>query len=89
MQPYASNLLFYLIFEDFTENVQVATRAFKNTTSFDYMAFITLHQTSHQKTSLRMYFDINRMMKLRDKFEEPGVISILENVVDKLILISE
>jgi hypothetical protein len=29
------------------------------------------------------------MMKLRDKFNEPGVISILENVVDKLILISE
>jgi hypothetical protein len=29
------------------------------------------------------------MMKLRDKFNEPSVISILENVVDKLILISE
>jgi len=29
------------------------------------------------------------MMKLRDKFNEPSVISILENVIDKLIMISE
>lgn len=67
--------------------MQVASRAFKNTTSFDYMVFITQMQPAKQ--SLRRYFDINRMMKLRDKFDEPGVISILENVVDKLILISE
>jgi len=53
------------------------------------MVFVSLHQNLHSKTSLRDYFDINRMMKLRDKFEGPGVVAILENVVDKLILISE
>ena len=38
---------------------------------------------------LAHYFDINRMMKLRDKFDEPGAITILENVIDRLILFSE
>ena len=50
------------------------------------MVYITLHP---KQISLRKYFDINRMIKLRDKFAEPGVITILENVVEKLILISE
>jgi hypothetical protein len=79
-------LLFYLIFEDFTENVQAATRAFKNATSFDFMVYISKHPRS---SDLKKYFDINRMMKLRDKFNSSGVITVMENVVDKLVQVSE
>jgi hypothetical protein len=89
LQPYAGNLLFYLIFEDFTDNVHLANRASKNATTCDYMVFISLMSTGQRHFSLRSYFDINRMMKLRDKYEEPAVITLLEHVVDKLILISE
>lgn len=32
---------------------------------------------------------MNRMVKLRDKFNETAVITVLENVVEKLISISE
>jgi len=52
------------------------------------MIFITLHDSA-KHVGMRQYFDINRMMKLRDKFSEPGVIQLLETVVEKLILISE
>ena len=89
MQPYASNLLFYLIFEDFTDNVQAASRAFKNCTDFDYIVFISLMSENQRSNGLRNYFDVNRMMKLRDKFDEQDAITILENVIDRLILISE
>lgn len=45
LQPYSGNLLFHLIFEDFTENTQIASRAFKNATCFDFMIYISLHQS--------------------------------------------
>ena len=44
---------------------------------------------NQRSNGLRNYFDVNRMMTLRDKFDEQDAITILENVIDRLILISE
>ena len=36
---------------------------------------------NQRSNGLRNYFDVNRMMKLRDKFDEQDAITILEYVI--------
>ena len=38
---------------------------------------------------MRAYFDINRMMKLSDKFADESVVTVLEQVVARMVEISE
>ena len=38
---------------------------------------------------LKSYFDINRVMKLSEKFADEEVVAILEQVIQQLIDVSE
>ena len=41
-QPYAGVYLFYLMFEEFSDDYEIAEQAFANTTQFDFLVHISL-----------------------------------------------
>jgi hypothetical protein len=42
MQPYAGVYLFHLMFEEFSDDFEIAEQAFANTTQFDFLVHISL-----------------------------------------------
>lgn len=70
MQPYAGFYLFYLMFEEFSDDYEVAEQAFANTTQFDFLVHISLMPDNQLEFGLDSYFDINRRMRLDEKFDE-------------------
>jgi|LauGreDrversion4_2_1035121.scaffolds.fasta_scaffold132824_2 hypothetical protein len=39
-QPYAGSYLFFLIFEDFSDNTALMTKAYSNTTDYDFVQYL-------------------------------------------------
>ena len=92
--------LFYLLFEEFTSDFELVRVTVKNIRPFDYLERIYLlpeEQSKGQDSSdsevsnagvsgrLAEYFDLNRMMKFEEKFENEQVLEIFQNVVGQLI----
>ena len=85
MQPYAGVYLFYLMFEEFSDEYEIAEQALANTTQFDFMVHISLMEDSQLEMGLANYFDINRRMKLAEKFNEERSTQLFDQVVDILV----
>ena len=69
-QPYAGFYLFYLMFEEFSDEYEVAEKALANSSPFDFIVHISLMDDSQTEDGLESYFDINRRMRLAEKFDE-------------------
>ena len=81
--------LFYLLFEEFSDEYEIAEQALANTTQFDFMVHISLMEDSQLEMGLANYFDINRRMKLAEKFNEERSTQLFDQVVDILVTHSE
>lgn len=77
-QPYAGVYLFHLLFEEFADNREIVMKAYENATTLDYIVHISMMEDSQVEDGLAAYFDINRMMKLSDKFADESVVAVLE-----------
>ena len=92
--------LFYLLFEEFTSDLELVRETIKNIRHSDYLERVYLlpeEQCKGQNSSdsevsnagaggrLAEYFDINRMMKFEEKFENEEVLEIFQSVVSQLI----
>jgi hypothetical protein len=55
-------LLFYLLFEENSENYDLVKLSMENATDFDYLVYIMI-----QKLDPISYFDATRIHKLKDK----------------------
>lgn len=66
-KPYAGCFLFYLLFTDFNDNLKLITKTEKEVVELDFMVYISQMDRVDESSSVRDYFDINRIMKLKDK----------------------
>ena len=62
-QPYAGVFLFFLIFEDFSEESALIQKVFNNITDFDCITYLMIEKIQDPLE----YYDANRILKLRDK----------------------
>ena len=88
-QPYAGVYLFYLMFEEFSDDYEIAEQAFANATKFDFLVHISLMEDSVLEKGLGNYFDINRRMKLAEKFDEDRSNQLFDEVLNVLVQVSE
>ena len=88
-QPYAGVYLFYLMFEEFSDEYEIAEQAFANTTQFDFLVHISLMDEEQLEAGLDNYFDINRRMRLAEKFDEERSTQLFDQVLNILVQISE
>ena len=70
--------MFHLLFEEFADNREIVMKACENATTLDYIVHISMMEDSQVEDGLAAYFDINRMMKLSDKFADESVVAVLE-----------
>jgi hypothetical protein len=80
-QPYAGCTLFFLLFDEYTDNHEALSEAYENAEPIDFICQISLLQDAHEK-NLVDYFDINRRMKMAEKFDSEECVLILEAVID-------
>ena len=79
-QPYAGFYLFFLLFEDNSDDHELMIKAFDNCTDFDFRAYL-ISQGIDDPSS---HFDANRVLKLRDKMSAPAEVGpILEKVITR------
>jgi len=77
LQPYCGCLLFYLIFDNFSDRTPVVQKAFKNATIFDFL----VHMSSQEIDPT--VFDVNKINKLKEKLNEE-VAQVMVQVVDRM-----
>ena len=80
-QPYAGFYLFHLLFKEFADMREIVQKAFENATPFDYIVHVSMMDENQLQDGLKSYFDINRVMKLSEKFADEEVINVLEQVI--------
>jgi hypothetical protein len=78
MQPYAGMFLFFLLFEDQSEDHELESKVFQNLTDFDFIVYLTIEKIDDPDS----YFDANRMLKLKDKLT-PQAGQILTKVIKR------
>ena len=88
-QPYAGFYFFHLMLEQFTDNAMVAKMAYENMTDFDFVIHMSLLDESIHEIGIETYFDINRRMKLEEKFNDDECVSLLYETLDKMIELSQ
>ena len=88
-QPYAGYYLFYLVFEEFSDEYKVAEMALANATQIDFIVHISLMEDELLEEGLKNYFDMNRRMRLADKFNEERSTQVLDQVINILVSTSE
>lgn len=81
--------LFYLMFEEFSDEYEIAEQAFANSTKFDFLVHISLMDDNQLEMGLDKYFDINRRMRLAEKFDEERSNQLLDEVLNLLVQVSE
>ena len=54
--------LFFLLFEDHSDNHTLIGKALENATNFDFLVFLMV-----EGIDANSYFDVNRILKLKDK----------------------
>eukprot|EP00347_Sterkiella_histriomuscorum_P010472 403376151 len=79
LQPYCGFFLFFLLFEDKSENEALAQSALAQANDFDYISFLISEKIEDPEE----YYDINRTYKLKDKLT-PEVGQILTRVISNL-----
>lgn len=68
--------LFFLLFEDRSEDHKLIQKTMENVTDFDYMLYLMVEGIEANE-----YFDANRILKLKDK-----LTSEVGKILDKVIL---
>lgn len=70
--------LFFLLFEDRSEDHKLIEKTMENVTDFDYLLYLMVEDIDAAE-----YYDANRILKLKDKLT-PEVGKLLDRVVTKL-----
>ena len=77
------------MFEEFSDDYEVAEQAFANASKFDFLVHISLLDDNILEKGLDNYFDINRRMRLAEKFDEDRSNQLLDEVLNVLVQVSE
>ena len=77
------------MFEEFSDDYEVAEQAFANALKFDFLVHISLMDDNILEKGLDNYFDINRRMRLAEKFDEDRSNQLLDEVLNVLVQVSE
>ena len=77
------------MFEEFSDDYEVAEQAFANASKFDFLVHISLMDDNILEKGLDNYFDINRRMRLAEKFDEDRSNQLLDEVLNVLVQVSE
>jgi len=85
--PYAGMFIFYLLFEEYTDDADLAKAALKNVrTPFDYLAHMYLMDEDVDPV---LYYDVNRVIKMKDKFESYESTLVLDQVIENLLEVAQ
>ena len=63
LQPYCGAFLFFLLFEDNSDEIGLMQQCLDNLTSFDLRVYLSTHNIEDPTS----YYDANRIMKIHDK----------------------
>ena len=77
------------MFEEFSDDYEIAEQAFANASKFDFLVHISLMDDNILEKGLDNYFDINRRMRLAEKFDEDRSNQLLDEVLNVLVQVSE
>ena len=77
------------MFEEFSDDYEIAEQAFANASKFDFLVHISLMEDNILEKGLDNYFDINRRMRLAEKFDEDRSNQLLDEVLNVLVQVSE
>ena len=77
------------MFEEFSDDYLIAEQAFANTTQFDFYVHMSLMPENQLEQGLDNYFDINRRMRLAEKFDEERSTHLLDQILTVLVQLSD
>jgi hypothetical protein len=85
MQPYAAHYLFFLLFEDNSDDHLLIKKALNNASDFDCLSYLA-SQGIEKST---VYYDVNRCLKIRDKMSNPDEIGpLFDQLLDRFKRVS-